>query len=150
MKASTRNSSESQMDVRFSRFFAIMIILLSHAPLIFAVEQILSLRRDFFRDLNFIIPSLALMVGLLIILLGLSQPNRWYLRLDRDTKMLMVSYGIGSRARKYPYGSIFLHSGKFHIEKDGLSNRVGFLRFICNSNDLKVLVSTLEEFSAGT
>lgn len=148
MKSSTPSSSETRMDVRFSKLFAILIILLSHAPLIFGLQQILALRKDFFQDLNFLIPSMAMLVGLLIILLGLSQPNRWYLRLDRDTKVLRISYGIGSRARKYPFDSIFVDGGKLHIEKNGLRKKVGFMRLICNRNDLKVLVSALEAPSA--
>lgn len=149
MKARKSSSSESYVDVRFNRFFAIIIILLSHAPLIFALEQIISLRQDFFRGSNFIIPSMALLLGLLIILLGLSQPSRWYLRLDREAKMLMVSYGIGPWARKHPYDAIHFAGEKFHLKKNGVIKKIGFVKFNCNRKDLKSLISSLKD-SSGT
>ncbi|TFH26379.1 MAG: hypothetical protein E4H10_07165 [Bacteroidia bacterium] len=147
MTANTSNSSESHIDVRFSKFYAIIIILLSHAPLIFAAQQIISLKQEFFLGSNFIIPSIAILVGLLIILTGLSQPNRWHFRLDRDNKMLMVSYGISSWSKKYPYDSISFAGGKFHIEISGVEKKIGFVKFTCNRNDLKLLVLALKETS---
>lgn len=147
MTAKTSNSSESHIDVRFSKFYAIIIILLSHAPLVYGGQQIISLKQAFFQGSNFILPSIAILVGLLIILTGVSRPKRWYLRLDRDKKMLIVSYGISSWSKKYPYDSIFFTGGKFHIQKSGVKQKIGFVKFACNRNDLKSLDLTLKESS---
>lgn len=145
MKAKTNNNSASHIDVRFSKIYAIIIILLSHAPLIFALQQIIALRRDFFQGLNFIVPSIAFLLGLLIIATGISHPTRWYLRLDRDKKLLLLSRGIRSWAKKHPYDSIYFSGDKFHLEKNGLKKTIGFMKFNCNRNDLRFLASALEE-----
>jgi hypothetical protein len=129
--------------VRFSKFYAIIIILLSHAPLIYAVQQIIALRREFFQDFNFIVPSIAFLLGLLIIAIGMSRPKRWYLRLDRNNKMLIVSYGIGPWSKKHPYDSIYFARDKFHVEKNGEKQKIIFVKLACNRNDLKYLVATL-------
>jgi hypothetical protein len=147
MKDDTSNSSESHIDVRFSKFFAIIIILMSHAPLIFALEQIISLKREIFQGTNFIVPSIAILVGLLFILTGISHPNRWHFRLDRDNRMLMVSYGIGSWSKKYPYDTIFYAGEKFHIERSGVKKTIGLMKFFCNKRDLNLLVLALDESS---
>jgi len=147
MTAKISNTSESHIDVRFSKLYAIIIILLSHAPLVFAVQQIISLKKDLFQGSNFIIPLVAILVGLLIIFTGISQPNRWYLRLDRVNKMLMVSYGISSWSKKHPYDSICFTGGKFHIEKSGVKKKIGFVKFTSNRDDLKSLVLALKESS---
>ena len=145
MKAKLSDNSESHTDVRFSKFYAIIIILLSHAPLVYGGQQIISLKQEFFQGSNFIIPSIAILVGLLIILTGVSRPKRWYLRFDRDNKMLMVSYGISSWSKKYPYDSIFLDGRKVYIEKSGVKKKIGFVKFACNRNDLKSFFFALKE-----
>jgi hypothetical protein len=143
MTANTSIRSVSYIDVRFSKFFSIIIILLSHAPLVFGGQQIFSLKQEFFQGSNFIIPSIAILVGLLIIAMGVSHPKRWYLRLDRDNKMLMVSYSIGSWSKKHPYDSIYFAREKFHIEKNGEKKKIRFMKLACNRNDLKSLIATL-------
>ena len=147
MKTNTSNSSESYMDVRFSRIYAICIMLISHAPLVFAGQQMIALRQEFFQGTNFIIPGIAFLLGLLIIAMGMSQPKRWYLRLDRDTKRLQISYGIGSWSKKHPYDSIGFNGTKFHIEKNGVKKKIGFVKFICNRKDLKSLVLAFNQVS---
>ena len=147
MIANTSISPESSMDVRFSKIFAVVIILISHAPLVFAVQQIISLKQEIFQGWNFMIPAIALLVGLLIIATGMSQPKRWYLRLDRDKKVLMVSYGIGSWSKKYPYDAIWFVDEKLHIEKSEVKRKIGFVKLACNRKDLKSLVLALKEAS---
>jgi hypothetical protein len=147
MKTTTSTSSESVVDVRFSRIFAILIILISHAPLVFAAQQIIALRHAFFQGTNFIIPSLALLLGIIIVVAGMSQPKRWYLRLNRDTKLLMISYGIGSWSKKHPYDSISFIGGKFQIEKGDLRKKIGFVKLACNRKDLKSLALSINQAS---
>jgi len=143
MTENTSNSSESHIDVRFSKFFAIIIILLSHAPLIFGLQQIMSLKQEFFQGTNFIIPSIAILAGLLIIITGISHPKRWHLRLDRNNKILLVSYGISSWSKKHPYDSISFAGRKFHIEKSGVRKKIGLVKYTFNRKDLKSLVLAL-------
>lgn len=131
--------SESSVIVRFSKLFAVVIILISHAPLVFALQQIIALKREIFQDWNFLVPAIALVVGLLIIAAGMSQPKRWYLKLDREKQMFMVSYGIGSWARKHPYDSIWFDGRKLLIEKGEIRRRIGFVKLACNRKDLKSL-----------
>ena len=145
MKTKEADRSGSHIDVRFSRIIGILIILLSHAPLIFGLQQFIALRGEFFQDSNFIVPTIALLVGLVIIAAGLSHPRRWYLRLDRENKILMVSYGVGFRSRKYPYDLISYDDGKFHIETGGVNRSIGFLKLACNRKDLKSMSSVLNE-----
>jgi len=147
MTAQTSIGSESSVNVRFSRLFAVVIILLSHAPLVFALQQIISLKREIFQEWNFLVPAIALLVGLLIIAAGMSQPKRWYLRLDRDQKMLLVSYGIGSWSKKHPYDSICFDGEKLYIERNEVKRRIGFLKLACNRKDLKLLALALEKVS---
>lgn len=145
MKANKIINSESHMHVRFSKIYGIIITLLSHAPLIFALQQIIALQKDFFQDSNYIIPSAAFLLGLLIIAMGISHPTRWYLRLDRDKKMLMVSRGIPFWSRKYPYDSLYFSADKLHLEKNGLKKTIGFMKFNCNKNDLNSFATALKK-----
>ena len=149
MTSTTGKNSESTMDVRFSKIYAILIILISHAPLVFAAQQIIALRKAFFQGTNFILPSIALLLGLLIVAAGMSQPKRWYLRLERDRKMLLISFGIGSWSKKHPYDSIQYTGKKFHIEKSGVKKKIGFVKPACNRKDLKSLALALKQASIG-
>lgn len=145
MKAKTNNNSASHMQVRFSKIYAFIFILLSHAPFVFALQQIVALKRDFFQDGNFIVPSIAFLLGFLIIAAGISHPTRWYLRLDRDKKLLLLSRGIRSWSKKHPYDTIFFSGDKFHLEKNGIKKTIGFMKFNCNKNDLKSMTAALKE-----
>ena len=84
MMATTTTSSESCIDVRFSKLYAIIVMLMSVAPLIVAVDTIISLKQELFQGSNFIIPSLAILLGLLIFFAGITLQNRRYLRLDKE------------------------------------------------------------------
>lgn len=145
MIANKSKSNKSHTDVRFSRFLGIIIILLSHAPLIYAVQQIIYLKGDFFQGTNFIFPTIAFVVGLFIIAAGMSHTKRRYLRIDRDSKMLMISYGIGSWSKKHPYDSIHFDGKIFQIEKNGVKKKIGFVKYACNRKDLKSLILNLKE-----
>jgi hypothetical protein len=112
---------------------------------VFAAQQVIALRKSFFQDFNFVIPGIAFLAGLLIIGAGMSQPKRWYLRLDLDHKVLMVSSGIRSLSRKHPFDSIRFDSNRFYIEKNDVKKKVAFLSIICNRKDLKTLGSALEQ-----
>lgn len=145
MKAKKSESDKSHIDVRFSRFFGFLIIMISHAPLVYAAQQMIALRGEFFQDLNFVLPGIVMALGLIIIALGMSHTKKWYLRIDRDKKILMVSYGIGSWSKKHPYDSIYYDGKKFEIEQSGAKKMVGFWNYACNRKDLKSLIPALKE-----
>jgi hypothetical protein len=145
MKANKKISNASQIDVRFSRFFGFLIIMISHAPLVYAAQQMIALRGEFFQELNFIVPSIVMAVGLIIIAMGMSHTRKWYLRIDRDKKILMISYGFGSWSKKHPYDSIHYDGKKFTIEQSGVKKMVGFFNYACNRKDLKSLIPALKE-----
>ena len=145
MRAEKDKSSESHVDVRFNKFFGIVIILLSHAPLVYATQQIISLKREFFQGTNFVLPAIAVVAGLLIIAAGMSQSKRWHLRLDGGNQILMVSYGISSLSKKHSFDSLYFAGEKIYIEKSGVKKKIGFLKVACNRKDLKSLILALKE-----
>ena len=103
--ANINDSSDSYIDVRYSKLSGILFLILSVAPLIVAVNSIISLKHEFFHGSNFIWPSIAIMLVLIIFYVGITMPNRRYLRLDLENKRLMVFDIIGFWSSKHPYDS---------------------------------------------
>lgn len=143
--ATTSNRSESYIDVRFSKFYAAIIIFMSLIPLFFAVEKIISQKQEIFQGTNFIFPAIGIVLGLLFFFMGISMSKRRYFRLDMGNKILIVYSGVGSWwSSKYPYDSIYLAGEKFHIEKEGVKKKVGLLKYTCNKDDLQLLIDAIK------
>ena len=138
---------ESYIDVRYSKFYTIITILLSLVFLFLAVEDIISLKQEIFKGSNFVFPSTFILMGLLFFFSGITLRNRRYLRLDKKNKILMVFGIIGPWSSKYPYDSIYIAGEKFYIEKNGVKKKIGFLKYTCDKNDLKSLMLALKESS---
>ena len=143
MMAKTKPDPGSCIDVRYSKLYAGTMLLLAVAPLIVAVNKITSLKQDVFQDTNFIVPAIAILLVIFVVYVSITLPKRRCIRLDKGNKVLMIFDVIGSWSRKYPYDSIYITGEKFHIEKDGVKKKVGFLKYTCNNDDLRSLVKTI-------
>ena len=131
------------IDVRYSKFYVIIVILLSLVFLALAADDIISLKQEIFQGTNFLIPFLYLVAGSLFFLSGITLRKRRYLRLDRENKTFMVFGTIGSWSRKYPYDSIHFASGRIHLEKSGKKKELGFMKFTCDKDDLQAFIKAL-------
>jgi hypothetical protein len=140
-------TSGSYVDVRYSKFYAFTLILLSLVFFALVVDECITLRRELFQGSNFVVPSIYLLLGLLFLISGITLRNRRYLRLDLNNKVLMVFGTVGSWSRKYPYDSIYLAGEKFYLEKEGRRRKMGFLKYTCDKTDLHSLALALKELS---
>jgi hypothetical protein len=124
-------------DVRYSKYYSSLMILLAT---IFISLGIISFLSEHF----VIFQIFFIIVGLIMLIAGITLRVRKYLRLDKQNQTLMVFGTIGSLSvRIYPYDRIYLEGKKLYFEKNGKKKRLYIVRHYCDKGDFNTFIKEI-------
>jgi len=138
---------ENYIDVRYSKLYTGMNIVLALVFLAVATIYILGHQDDLLKFPGILFPVVYIIAGLLFLAGAITLRSRRYLRLDKKNKTLLV-YGLfGPWSRKYPFDFMFFAGEKFHIDHGGKKLRLPILKYTCDKSDLNNFLKELSDFN---
>ena len=141
MKNGNGTDMETYTDVRYSKIYSGLVILLAALFIILAIISFLS-------KLSLILLIVSIIVffigGLILLFAGITLRGRKYFRLDKQNQTVMIFGIIGSLfAREYPYDRIYLEGKELYIEKNSKKKLLGIVQYRCDKEDFSAFIKEI-------